>query len=195
MSVQLRPGRMTVREFMDFEYDRERFRYELQEGNLVTKSSPVPRHNVACARLFGQLEAQFPAGFMVVTDIDVDLQLAPADGPGTVRQPDVVVFRTEEYDRVHEEHDMIRASSLVLAVEVHSPGSVRTDRVIKFMEYRDAGIAQYWMIDLDPPVTLRPYHLAGPFKYLPVGPEAVETYQTVEPFPLTIDLDALVRTR
>lgn len=196
MSTQVRRGRLlTAREFMELEYDREQVRYELQEGNLVVKSSPVPRHNVAVARLHAQLEAQLPRGYVAVTDIDVNLELAPDDGPGTVRQPDLIVVRIDEYDRVHEQSDIIRASGVILAVEVHSPGSVRTDRVIKYMEYRDAGIGHYWMLDLEPPLTLRAFHLAGPFEYLPLAPEATGSYTAKEPFPVTIDLEALVRTR
>jgi Uma2 family endonuclease len=79
---------------------------------------------------------------------------------------------------------------VLLAVEILSPSSLRTDRVIKFAEYADAGIPHYWMIDLDPPISLRAFHLAEPFGYRE-SEETTGTYAAREPFPVTLDLDAL----
>jgi len=35
-----------------------------------------------------------------------------------------------------------------LVIEVVSPGSVREDRVRKFTEYEQAGVREYWLVDL-----------------------------------------------
>ncbi len=78
-------------------------------------------------------------------DIDVDLQLVPADQPGTVRRPDVIVARRAATARVDREGEVYHASDVVLAVEVVSPGSQRLDRRVKRDEYADAGIPQTWM--------------------------------------------------
>ena len=51
------------------------------------------------------------------------------------------------------------AADVLLAVEISSPGTRRTDRVTKLTEYADAGIAAYWLVDLDPPTTLTAYTL------------------------------------
>jgi hypothetical protein len=51
------------------------------------------------------------------------------------------------------------SSDVVLAVEVLSSSSVRTDTVIKPLEYADAGIPHLWLIDPQPPVTATVYRL------------------------------------
>ena len=51
-----------------------------------------------------------------------------------------------------------------------SPGSHRTDHVIKRGEYADAGIPHYWIVDLDNPVTLIDCHPAAEFGYQDPGP-------------------------
>jgi Uma2 family endonuclease len=39
--------------------------------------------------------------------------------------------------------------SLLLAVEILSPSSVRTDRIEKRDFYCDVGVPEYWIVDLD----------------------------------------------
>jgi Uma2 family endonuclease len=38
---------------------------------------------------------------------------------------------------------------LLLAVEVLSPSTARADRVTKRVLYRDEGVSEYWVVDLD----------------------------------------------
>ncbi|HEY5061878.1 MAG TPA: Uma2 family endonuclease, partial [Gemmatimonadaceae bacterium] len=38
---------------------------------------------------------------------------------------------------------------LLLAVEVLSPSTARADRVAKRVLYRDQGVAEYWVVDLE----------------------------------------------
>src|SRR3978361_1997296 len=64
---------------------------ELEEGRLLLSPSPRTRHSTACSELWLALRTQPPSGLRAVQDIDVDLQLAPPEGPGTVRRPDVIV--------------------------------------------------------------------------------------------------------
>jgi Uma2 family endonuclease len=128
---------------------------------------------------------------VVLQDIDVDLQLAPPDGPGSVRRPDLVVVDQAERDRVRVEGGILRASGVRLIVEIVSPGSIRTDRIIKHAEYADAGIPCYWILDLESPVSLVAYRLAGELGYVEDG-EGTSTFTTTEPYSLTIALDRLV---
>lgn len=58
--------------------------------------------------------------------------------PATVRFPDVVVVPTRVAERNPPRLD---AADVLLAVEIISPGTRRTDRVTKLTEYADAGIA------------------------------------------------------
>ena len=73
-----------------------------------------------------------------------DLELVP----GTIVQPDVFVIATDTAiagDRL--EWPDVR--SLLLAVEGLSAASGRMDRVVKRDYYMDAGVAEYWIVDLD----------------------------------------------
>ncbi|HEY3632247.1 MAG TPA: Uma2 family endonuclease [Jatrophihabitantaceae bacterium] len=169
----------------------EQHRWELLEGNLVIAPSPSVDHAEAMGNLYEQLKRQCPSDVVVLQDIDVDLQLAPPDGPGSVRRPDLVVVDQAERDRVRVEGGILRASGVRLIVEIVSPGSIRTDRIIKHAEYADAGIPCYWILDLESPVSLVAYRLAGELGYVEDG-EATGTFTTTEPYPLTIALDRLV---
>jgi Uma2 family endonuclease len=79
----------------------------------------------------------------------------------------------------------------VLAVEIHSPGSYRTDQAIKHSEYADAGIGHYWMIDLLAGPSLTACHLGGPFGYVDDAP-VTGRFTTQAPFPVELDLTTLV---
>jgi Uma2 family endonuclease len=184
------PGRLlTIAEYAALSED-DRNRWELQEGNLVMSPSPTPRHMVAAAELYAQLRTQLPGDLRAIPDVDLDVQLAPDGEPGTARRPDLVVVRRTEFDRVDREGGLLRAASTVLVVEVVSPGSRRTDTLVKRGEYADAGIPHYWIIDVDRPASLVACHLAGEFGYQDGG--AVSgIFETEEPFPARIDLAAL----
>lgn len=118
---------LTVADYVALGEDDDQVRYELQEGNLVMVPSATPRHNRASGRLFAQIDSQLPDRLSVVQDVDLDLQLVPADQPGTVRRPDRAVVDAAAMERVDREGGVLRASEAVLVVEILSPGSRRTD--------------------------------------------------------------------
>jgi Uma2 family endonuclease len=164
---------------------------ELVEGRLLMSPSPVPDHNYALFEMAVRLRTQLPPGLEVIQDMDVDLQLAPPDAPGTVRRPDLIVVPRDARLRVRREGGVIRASEVLVIVEVLSPGSKRTDHVLKRSEYADAGIPHYWIVDIDPPASLLACHLAGEFGYADGG-AVTGTFSTSAPFPVEIGLDALL---
>jgi Uma2 family endonuclease len=164
---------------------------ELVEGRLLMSPSPTFRHSRGGARLWAALDAQLPAELVAVMDVDVDLQLGPEDGPGTVRRPDVIIVHRTATERVDREGGVFRASEVLLAVEVVAPGSRRMDHVLKRAEYADAGIPHYWIVDPDEPVSLIACHLAGELGYMDPG-AATGVLRAGEPFPVEIDLDALL---
>jgi Uma2 family endonuclease len=165
---------------------------ELVEGRLVMSPSPSPLHNLASWEICLALRRQLPADLLTVQDVDVDLELAEADAPGFVRRPDIVVVHRDVPRRIQREGGMIRASDVLVVVELVSPSSRRTDHVIKRGEYADAGIAHYWIVDLAEPVSLLACHLAGEFGYVD-GAAATGTFTTTTttPFAVEIDLSAL----
>ena len=191
MTALPEPGHLlTIAEYAALAED-DRYRWELQEGNLVMSPRPTMRHMIASGELRDQLKTQLPAEWWVIRDLDVDLQLAPADQPGWSRRPDLLVVHKDAVARVDAEGGLLRAREVSLVIEIASPGSQRMDRVIKRGEYADAGIPYYWIIDLEPPVSLIAHHLAGEFGYGDDG-EHTGAYAPREPWPLRIDLAALL---
>jgi Uma2 family endonuclease len=160
-------------------------------GRMVAEPSPAPMHNMAAFRLATQLGPQLPAQLRTVLDVDVDLELAPPDRPGFSRRPDLTVVRCDGLERVGRDGGLLKASDVVVAVEIVSPRTRRTDRVAKYREYAEAGIPHYWIVDLEPPVSLLACHLAGNFGYRDSG-EATGRFATAEPFDVLVELDELV---
>lgn len=113
---------------------------ELLEGRLLMSPSPAPDRNVAVAEFLGQLRPQLPDHLEVISDVDVDLELADSDQPGFSRRPDLVIVQRAARRRVRQEGGLIRACEVLVAAEIVSPGSRRTDYVTKRGEYADAGI-------------------------------------------------------
>ena len=164
---------------------------ELVEGRVVMSPGPWMDHNHAAAELRDQLRPLVPDDLEVLLDVDVDLELGPADGPGFSRRPDLVVLSRDARRRQRSEGGIARASDVTIAVEIVSPGSKRTDNVAKRSEYADAGIPHYWIVDLSGPVTMVACHLAGEFGYVDGGTVSGRAHVT-EPFVAEIDLDGLV---
>jgi len=183
------PQLLTVAEFLalsetELGYD------ELVEGRVVMSPSPVPDHNNALVEALIQLRPQLPPELEVLLDLDVNLELAPPDAPGFTRRPDLIVARRSARERVRQEGGIIRASEVVVVAEFVSPGSKRTDHVAKRADYADAGIAHYWIVDLDDPISLVACHLGGELGYVDGG--AVSgIFSTTEPFPVRLDLGVL----
>lgn len=191
-SFAQQPGEhlLTIAEYAALPED-DQHRWELQEGIVVMSPSPTPRHMIAGFHLAGQLEPQLPPELQIVPEIDIDLELTPPDQPGFSRRPDLVIVDRAAIDRVDRDGGLLRASEVRLVVEIISPGSKRKDTVIKRHEYADAGIPHYWILDLDPPLSLVECHLAGPFGYQDRG-DITGTFATTAPFPIQIELDQLL---
>lgn len=164
---------------------------ELVEGRLLMSPSPLGDHNSAGFELGAQLRPQLPEHLECILDIDVDLELVPADQPGFCRRPDLIVVRRTARRRQRSEGGSIRAAEVEIIVEIVSPSSKRSDYIVKRGEYADADIPYYWIVDLDEPVSLLACHQAGEFGYADSG-EVTGTFTSRDPFPLTIDLDALL---
>ncbi len=187
MSVAVWPDHLlTLDEWDALPADNSR-QYELAEGVLVVSPRPVLLHQRAVWRLAAQLEPQLPGGWMAVTDAEVTID---SRHPPTVRVPDVLVLPTTAIGSQRARCD---ANELSLAVEILSEGSVRTDRVTKLHEYAEAGIPNYWIIDLDAPVSLAAYRLHdGKYELLA---SSAGTVVLSSPVSLTIELDGLVSPR
>jgi Uma2 family endonuclease len=165
---------------------------ELQEGALVMSPGPIPEHQRCVRRLMRVLEDQLPQHLEVLPGVDIDLQLVERSRPGFVRRPDLVVVPTAAIDRREQEGGLLRADEVVLAIEIVSVGSERTDRTIKHGEYADAGIPHYWIVEIDPQPTLIAGHRAGEFGYVD-APAVTGVFTAEEPSPIRLELDQLLR--
>jgi Uma2 family endonuclease len=161
--------------------------YELQEGVLVVSPKPARRHQRALVQLASQMDRQLPPEWEVLPDFEV---VAQADGPATVRAPDLVMVRMEGPEK------RVMAGEVLLAVEIISPGSRKTDTRMKPFEYAEAGIPHYWVIDLDPPApSITVYGLGAPDDGYVESQTATGELVVVEPFEMRIDIGALVERR
>jgi Uma2 family endonuclease len=184
-----RPRLLTVAEFAVLP-EATAGRYELREGKVVMPLSPVPGHQLCLQELLHQLRGQLPPRLCTVPEVDIDLGSVPPERPGFVRIPDLVVVTRAGVERRRREGGLLRASEVVLAVEIVSDGSQRTDRTITHGEYADAGIPHYWIVDIDDRPALTVCHQAGEFGYAD-APPATGVFTTEQPFPVRLDLDAL----
>jgi len=160
-------------------------RLELVEGVLLVTPRPGSFHQHAMVELTCSLTHQVPKELVALAAVEVVIDAA---FPPTVRAPDVVVVPTALLER---NVPRFQAADVLLAVEIVSPGSGRTDRVMKFAEYAEAGIGHYWIIDLDPPVSLTSYLLVDGNYELMV--ESAGMVEVTSPAAIRVDLDALTR--
>ncbi|MBD0023500.1 Uma2 family endonuclease [Gordonia pseudamarae] len=152
-------------------------RSELQEGVLVVSPRPLKPHARVIARLITQLAAQLPDSVEALPEVEVIVDASP---PPTVRIPDVIICPTTPDTTVD-------ASQVLLAVEVMSPGSRRTDQITKRSEYADAGIGHYWIIDRERRIMTALELTSDGY----VGSEHSGMFETSRPCALRIDIDAL----
>jgi Uma2 family endonuclease len=177
---------MTLEDFVALPED-DSARYELQEGALVVAPRPRPLHQDAMFRLGMQIHRSLPPELTMLLDVDVVVQDAD---PATVRAPDVVVTRARSAQ------ELLRAADALLVVEIISRGSRNVDLHLKPFEYAEAGIPHYWVVDLDPPApTITVFTLGAPGDGYVESQTASGMLVVAEPFPMRIDVDALIDRR
>lgn len=111
-------------------------RVELLEGVVVDMSPQTARHASAVGRVRRALESAFGEG-VVIRD-QVPWLASSRSGP----EPDLVVVpgKWEDYDTRHP-------SEALLVLEV-ADTSLRQDRLTKARIYAEAGVPDYWLINL-----------------------------------------------
>lgn len=163
--------------------DRAWPRYELIDDELLVTPAPRGPHQLVVAELLVLLYAYLesaPAGFVLMSPSDLELR------PGTITQPDVFVVPFGAAPHV-ETGDWSDIKALPLAVEVLSPSSLRTDRVVKRDFYLANGVAEYWIVDLEARVVER----WKPAQETPVLHFTSLEWRPRDHAPLIIDLVAL----
>lgn len=111
---------------------------EIVDGVLVAVPGASKRHNRLARLLANALDAAAGPEWNADTDFDVRLQDVPLNN----RRPDVTVYRADSIDVTPT-----RPEHVLLVVEVVSPGSETTDRIVKADQYARAGIRFYWRVE------------------------------------------------
>jgi Uma2 family endonuclease len=113
-------------------------RYELIRGEIIAKMPQKPSHSVIITRLFRVLIAVFGVEYLRP---QLPIALSDEDEP----EPDIAVttLDTDEYETRHPE-----PSEVKLVVEV-SLTTLRDDLGIKAELYAQAGILEYWVLDVE----------------------------------------------
>lgn len=120
-------------------------RYELLHGELLVTPAPTAAHQLAVLDLAARLREYCGSeGVGVALMSPADIELAPE----SVMQPDVFVIPNAAIP-ADEPLRWPHVRSLLLAVEVLSPGSMRQDRVEKREFYLANNVDEYWIVDLD----------------------------------------------
>lgn len=178
-SIRRRWTAADVREMQD--ESRAWPRYELLNGELLVTPAPGVAHQCAVTELVVILAPYVEhvgLGRVLTSPSDIEL-LAES-----VMQPDVFVVPADtEFSDPPKWSDV---KSLSLAIEILSPSSGRTDRVLKRDFYLEHRVAEYWIVDLDGrvverwlPERVRPVILRDELHWAPAPGE-----------PLVIDLTA-----
>jgi Uma2 family endonuclease len=131
-------GEWTYEEYLQLPDDGRR--YEIIEGVLYVTNAPSADHQYTVTEVAGELRnfvKLHKLGQVLVAPFEV--HLAHRTRPV---QPDVLFIRAERWPKGRIPYF---SGAPDLIVEVISPGSVRTDRVIKFTAYELAGVSEYWL--------------------------------------------------
>ena len=163
----------------------EQFRLELVEGLLSIMPNPYSWHQHATVKLTHRVTDQLTEDLIALSEVEVVVTEVPL----TIRIPDVIVVPTAVYER---NPPRVAAADVLLAVEILSDGTRKVDRILKFAEYAEVGIAQYWIVDLDEPATLQAFTLVGGTYELSGEFTAAVTLE-VAGQPVTVDPSGLTR--
>jgi Uma2 family endonuclease len=119
-------------------------RYELIDGELYVTPSPGFRHQAGVQEIVAVLRPyviEHGIGGLLTSPADIELE------PESVLQPDLFVFA--HLDERVEDPTWKDIRSLLLAVEIISPSSIRTDRIEKRDQYLKMPVDEYWVVDME----------------------------------------------
>jgi Uma2 family endonuclease len=151
------PAEITLDDVAAMAEADEHHRYELsREGVLSIMRPATPEHALIVSRLvhWFHVNGFGVNGFgpeQVTMDCGIDV--------GGGRQPDLTIWAKGKPPR-RARSSYAGLDGLLLAVEVVSPDSELTDRVIKKAEYASAGVPRYWIVERDKAETVQMYLLS-----------------------------------
>ena len=132
------PGEWTYQDYLNLPDDGRR--YEIIQGVLYVTNAPDIDHQFTVfelARQIGNFVIEHKLGRVLTAPFEV--HLSEISRPV---QPDVFFIKAERWPAPGAK---FFEGAPDLIVEVLSPSTSRTDRFIKFNEYEQAGVPEYWI--------------------------------------------------
>ncbi|MCK0112863.1 Uma2 family endonuclease [Ornithinimicrobium sp. F0845] len=166
-------GIYTVEDLYAYREQRDDMTVQLIEGELVVSPSPGVTHQVVSSELFVVLARAVPESLRVLA--------APLDllaGERSMLQPDLMVVPREVRSGKYV------AQPPVLAVEILSPSSRRTDLVRKPEVLGRFGVEHYWVVDPLHPA-IRVFRLVGETYESDQVVQGDGLFETDAPFPVS----------
>lgn len=118
-------------------------RYEIIGGELIVSPAPLTTHQEVASHLVWALESHVRGatlGRVYFAPTAVKL------GEYDIVQPDIVFVSSDQRGLVR---DGVINGAPGLVVEILSPSTQRTDLVRKRVLYEQAGVSEYWIVDID----------------------------------------------
>lgn len=177
----------TVDDLLDLPDDGNR--YEVLDGELLVTPAPSLDHQRAVlelTRLLSDYLATDRVGEAIISPADVTFS------PRRLVQPDVFVIPFADTGR--KASRFVDVGRLLLAVEILSPSTARADRVKKRRVYREEGVPEYWIVDLDAraierstPADDRVDVLSEQIEWIPVGARSALRIDIADYFRIVLD--------
>ncbi|MEV4135321.1 Uma2 family endonuclease [Dactylosporangium sp. NPDC049742] len=156
-------GPLTLKDVTALAAADDQHRFELAEGNLIVMPPATWRHQEISLLMGAWLLAR---GFRGRVSVAPGVKTADDNRNGRI--PDLAVTKAA----APPDEIWLEAASVLLAVEIVSPGAERTDRWFKPIEYAEAGIEHFWRVEPDDTV-LRFQLVDGAYKE--IGREPLDT--------------------
>ena len=145
MSVEVvplkkQPKLWSYQDYLDLPDDGRR--YEIIAGVLYVSNAPNSEHQLVVGEIIRQMASfvkinQLGKVLMAPFEVHLSQQSRPV-------QPDILFVKAERWPQAKVQ---FFEGAPDLIVEVLSPSNMRTDRVVKFTAYEQAGVAEYWLVN------------------------------------------------
>ena len=147
MMIQTLPKVTTFDEFVAFLPENSGLRYELHNGNIIEMAQPVGDHEEV--KSFLGVEIPFEIKRLGLPYGIPNQVIVRPEGKDSGYFPDILVMNRANLinePRWKKESILSQGASIALAIEIVST-NWRDDYYLKFADYEEMGITEYWIID------------------------------------------------
>ena len=145
--IQTLPKITTFQEFVDWLPENSDLRYELHYGNIVEMAQPVGEHEEI--KGFLNVEISFEIKRLGLSYSVPNQVIVRPDDKDSGYFPDILVMNRANLpneSRWQKESILSSGASIPLVIEVVST-NWRNDYHLKFADYEEMGIMEYWIVD------------------------------------------------